>query len=153
MVMSDQVHTPAALPPRKISHHRFYWRLGGSQSWSELCVEERCRCLVENWSPIPWSSSLGLVTKVTELCRSQIPIGLHVVANLITLQIGLSCWGFRNLSSCASFNHSSIAVHPLCWALASSVVSYFFIQTVGLLGRAISPSQGRYLSQDNTDTE
>jgi Na+-transporting methylmalonyl-CoA/oxaloacetate decarboxylase gamma subunit len=27
------------------------------------------------------------------------------------------------------------------------------LQTLGLLGRAISPSQGRYLTQDNTNTE
>jgi hypothetical protein len=34
----------------------------------------------------------------------------------------------------------------LCWALASFSVSYlFFTQTVGILGREISPFQGRYL--------
>jgi hypothetical protein len=37
-------------------------------------------------------------------------------------------------------------LYSLCWALASTPVpSRFFTQTVGLLGRVISPSQGRYL--------
>jgi hypothetical protein len=33
-----------------------------------------------------------------------------------------------------------------CWALASFSVSWSFLQTVGFLGRVISPSQGRYLN-------
>jgi hypothetical protein len=33
----------------------------------------------------------------------------------------------------------------LCWALASFSVSWSFTQSVGLLGRGIIPSQGRYL--------
>jgi hypothetical protein len=43
-----------------------------------------------------------------------------------------------------SFIHSFInGSTALCWALASSSVSYSF---VGLPGRVISPSQGRYLN-------
>jgi hypothetical protein len=44
-----------------------------------------------------------------------------------------------------SFIHSFIHSSALCWALASSSVSFFFTQSVGLLGWVISPSQGRYL--------
>jgi hypothetical protein len=33
----------------------------------------------------------------------------------------------------------------LCWALAAFSVSSSFTQSVGLLGRGISPTQGRYL--------
>jgi hypothetical protein len=33
----------------------------------------------------------------------------------------------------------------LCWALAAFSLSWSFTQSVGLLGRGISPSQGRYL--------
>jgi hypothetical protein len=47
-----------------------------------------------------------------------------------------------------SFINGSTA---LCWALASFVIS--FTQSVGLLGRVIRPSQGRYLhTQDNTNS-
>jgi hypothetical protein len=35
------------------------------------------------------------------------------------------------------------ALHPFCWACPPKFRSIFF--TVGLLGRGISPSQGRYL--------
>jgi hypothetical protein len=42
----------------------------------------------------------------------------------------------------------------LCWTLAAVSVSWSFTQSVGLLGRGISPSQGRYLhTQDSTNTE
>jgi hypothetical protein len=41
-----------------------------------------------------------------------------------------------------SFINSSAA---LCWAVAAFSVSYSYTQTVGHLGRGISPSQGRYL--------
>jgi hypothetical protein len=36
----------------------------------------------------------------------------------------------------------------LCWTLAAFLVSLSFIQSVGLLGRRISPPQGRYLHTD-----
>jgi hypothetical protein len=50
-----------------------------------------------------------------------------------------------------SFINGSTA---LCWALASSSVSSsFFTQTVGLLGRRTSPSQGRYLHIELTHTQ
>jgi hypothetical protein len=35
-----------------------------------------------------------------------------------------------------------------CWASAAFSVSYSYTQSVGLLGRGISPSQGRYLHTD-----
>jgi hypothetical protein len=35
----------------------------------------------------------------------------------------------------------------LCWAFSAFSVSWYFTQLVGLLGRGISPSQGRYLTQ------
>jgi hypothetical protein len=50
--------------------------------------------------------------------------------------------------------HPSVhpSIHPsmygstaLCWALAVFQFLYSYTQTVGLLGRGISPSQGRYL--------
>jgi hypothetical protein len=46
-----------------------------------------------------------------------------------------------------SFIHSFInGCTALCWALASSYsFVIFFTQSIGLLGRRISPSQGRYL--------
>jgi hypothetical protein len=51
--------------------------------------------------------------------------------------------GFYNLNS---FIHSSMVLQPFVrpWPLFFSSV-IFFTQTVGLLGRVISPSQGRYL--------
>jgi hypothetical protein len=53
------------------------------------------------------------------------------------------------LSVCLSIYGST----ALSWALAAFSVSSF-TQSVVLLGRGISPSQGRYLhTQDNTNTE
>jgi hypothetical protein len=45
----------------------------------------------------------------------------------------------------------TLQLPALCWALTSSSVSYiffFFTQTVGLLGRVISPSHGCYLNTE-----
>jgi hypothetical protein len=53
-----------------------------------------------------------------------------------------TCYCLYNNSFVHSFIIGSTA---LCWALAYSSFVIFFTQTVGLLGRAISPSQGRYL--------
>jgi hypothetical protein len=39
----------------------------------------------------------------------------------------------------------SMVLQALCWTLAASSVSWSFTKSVGLLGRGISPSQGRYL--------
>jgi hypothetical protein len=41
----------------------------------------------------------------------------------------------------------AIALEPL-WTLAAFSVSWFFTQSVGFLGRGISPSQGRYLHSE-----
>jgi hypothetical protein len=53
------------------------------------------------------------------------------------------------LSACLSVY---LSIHPsihgstsLCWTLAAFSVSWSFKQSVGLLGREISPSQSRYL--------
>jgi hypothetical protein len=56
----------------------------------------------------------------------------------------LKCRGFQTALGAATsfwgFVHSSVAPQPLCWALAAS-----YTQSVGLLGRGISQSQGMYL--------
>jgi hypothetical protein len=47
-----------------------------------------------------------------------------------------------------SLNKTQTSVHgsaALCWALSAFSVSWSFTQSVGLLGRGNSPSQGRYL--------
>jgi hypothetical protein len=42
----------------------------------------------------------------------------------------------------------------LCWTLSAVSASWSFTQSVGLLGRGMSPSQGRYLHTENrTNTE
>jgi hypothetical protein len=38
-----------------------------------------------------------------------------------------------------------MALQPFCWTLAAFSVSWSFRQSIGHLGRGISPSQGRYL--------
>jgi hypothetical protein len=53
-----------------------------------------------------------------------------------------------------SFIHSSMALQPFLLGpglFFGFVISY--IQTVGLLGRGISPSQGRYIHTGQTSTE
>jgi hypothetical protein len=40
----------------------------------------------------------------------------------------------------------------LCWTLAAFSVSWSFTQSVGILGRGISPSQSLYLHRINTQT-
>jgi hypothetical protein len=50
--------------------------------------------------------------------------------------------------------HSSIylsmALQSFCWTFASISVSLSYTQSVGLLGRGISPSQGHYLYTEHT---
>jgi hypothetical protein len=38
-----------------------------------------------------------------------------------------------------------MALQPFCWALAVLIVPWSYTQSIGLLGRGISSSQGRYL--------
>jgi hypothetical protein len=47
---------------------------------------------------------------------------------------------------------SSMALQPL-WALAAFLSSVIYTQSVLLLGRVISPSQGRYLHTGQTQTQ
>jgi hypothetical protein len=64
MVVSDQVHTSAALRPGKIPRHPLYWKLGGSQSQSELCgtrkiLLPRRKLIPDSLVVQPWSSHYG----------------------------------------------------------------------------------------------
>jgi hypothetical protein len=51
---------------------------------------------------------------------------------------------FRSIRRCNLSIYGSTA---LCWALAAFSVSWSYTQSAGLLGRGISPSQGRYLQK------
>jgi hypothetical protein len=69
------------------------------------------------------------------------------------------CTRFLNASSCSfivdkELNCVGVMLHlsislwlyrPFCWTSAAFSLSWSFTQSVGLLGRGISPSQGRYL--------
>jgi hypothetical protein len=52
-----------------------------------------------------------------------------------------------------SFIHSSVAVRPFVGPGLFFNFLIFFTQTVGLLGRVVSPSQGRYLHTKATQTQ
>jgi hypothetical protein len=56
-------------------------------------------------------------------------MSLHTSLHRPTISLSLSIYGST----------------ALCWALSAFLVSWSFTQSVALLGRGISPSQGRYL--------
>jgi hypothetical protein len=60
--------------------------------------------------------------------------------------------GFSGILRCFSiyYYYGSTAI---CWALASFSVLIPYTQSVGLLGRGISPSQDRYIHREQHKTE
>jgi hypothetical protein len=57
----------------------------------------------------------------------------------------------KNAFSCNSIHPFMNGSTALCWALAAFSVSYSYTQSVGLLGRGISPSQDREQQKHRTN--
>jgi hypothetical protein len=67
---------------------------------------------------------------------------LHFITRKAIHELNSKCdiWTTWNI-----FNYYYYGSTALCWALADFSVSWPYTQSVGLLGRGMSPSQGRYL--------
>jgi hypothetical protein len=87
----------------------------------------------ENWEASVW------IDKAENLIYLPIYLSMYLS---IYLSIYLFIYLFIYYLSIYLFIYGS---KDLCWTLAAFSVSWSFIQSVGLLERVISPSQGRYL--------
>jgi hypothetical protein len=77
-----------------------------------------------------------------------IPVGLYFAINLTNLTtriVKLTSYLSVCLSVCLSICLFICGSKSLCWTLAAFLDSWLFTQSIGLFGRGMSPSQGRYL--------
>jgi hypothetical protein len=90
--------------------------------------------------------------KMYRLTLFQIPG--HFLCFTTSCPRGLMMFVWKTKRRRLSFIHSSMTLQPLFGALVDFSVSESYIESVGLLGRGISPSQGHYLhTGQNTNKE
>jgi hypothetical protein len=99
---------------------------------------------------------IGRGNRSTRRTPAQEPVcPLQIPRNLPRVRTWVAAVGSRRLTAWAMARPSYLPIYgstALCWTLVAFFSCLIFTQSLGLLGRGISPSQGRYLHR-TTQTE